>query len=283
MRAPRFVSFFTLFLAAAFTSTSAAPLFAGGPGRGAASPKPKPPVEKKIYTNDDLDAMAAQYGGSAQRNNSAANPVPEGVTGLSAETPRSAQLPNDRNPVWYAQQMVASQAQLASIDAEIAQLRQYRASPSTAAPGAITGFSLYGPFGGITTYNRIDQLVRQRQEIAAQMNALADTARVNDVPPGTLRDSDQILQAAESRLSVSPQERQAILAKDEKTYSAELAQVQDTLGSINQQAASQNISLIPATPAFGGSMLTNNIQDLDHQAGELQQKISDIQDATRPR
>lgn len=279
MCAPRrFVSLFVLFLAAAFASTVAAPAFAGGPGDGPASPKPKPPVEKKVYTNDDIDALAAKYGGPAQRNPSATNSVSQRASAPSAAASTPAILPNGQNPVWYAQQMVNMQAELASIGTEIADLQQYRASPSTAAPGVSAGFGLYGPFGAITTWNRIDQLVRQRQQIEAEMNSLADTASANGFSPGLLRDSDRILQAAESRVVVSPRERQAILAKQEKVYQAQLGQVQQTLGSISQQAAAQNITLNPVRPGFGGNVLTNNIQDLDNRAGDLQQKITEIQD-----
>lgn len=282
MCAPRrFVSLFILFLAAAFAAPFAAPAFAAGPGDGPASPKPKPPVEKKVYTNDDLDALAAKYGGPAAHSEPAASPLSQRAAGVSTESARPAVLPDDRNPVWYAQQMVSMQAQLASIDTEIADLRAYHASASYAAPGVTTGFGLYGPFGGVTTYNRIDQLVRQHQEIVAQMNALGDTAAANGFPPGLLRDSDRILQTAESRVVVSPRERQAILSRNEAAYAAQLGQVQETLGSINQQAAALNITLAPIRPGFGGSVLTNNIQDLDHQAGDLQQKITEIQDAQR--
>jgi hypothetical protein len=282
MCAPRrFVSLLPLSLAAAFASITAAPAFAAGPGDGPASPKPKPSVEKKVYTNDDLDALAAKYGGPARRNTSSANAAPQRAPQPSAASSRPAILPNDQNPVWYAQQVVSMQSQLASIDTQIADLSEYRASQSTAAPGVSTGFGLYGPFGGITTYNRIDQLARQRQEIEAQMNALADTASSNGFSPGLLRDSDRILQAAESRVVVSPQERQAALAKQEKAYSAQLGQVQETLGSIDQQAAAQNITLNPVRPGFGGSITTNNIQDLDNQARDLRQKITEIQDESR--
>jgi hypothetical protein len=277
----RFVSLSILFLAAAFASFGAAPAFDAGPGDGPAAPKPKPPVEKKIYTNDDLDALSAKYGGPARSSGSAAISTPERTPAPSAATAMPVILANDQNPVWYAQQMVGMQSQLASIDTEIADLSQYRASASTAAPGVSTGFGLYGPFGAITTWNRIDQLERQRQEIEAQMSVLGDTASANGFSPGMLRDSDRILEAAENRLVVTPQERQADLARKEKAYSAQLGQVQQTLGSFSQDAAAQNITLNPVRPGFGGSITTNSIQDLDNQATNLRQKISEIQDETR--
>jgi len=282
MRATRrFVSSLALSLAATFATPATMPAFAGGRGGAAPSPKPKTTVEKKIYTNDDLDAMAALYGGPSRANEPSANPASERAAGLSVGTSAPSQVPNDQNPIWYAQQTVTMQGELEKIDSELAQLRDYHASASTALPGAMTGFGLYGPFGGITTYNRIDQLLQQRREIAAQMDAIEDAARANGFPPGMLRDSDQILQVAQSLTVVTPAERRANLAREESAYSAKLGQVQDTLDSIHQQAAEQDITLPPSTPAYGGSMLTNNIQDLNNQANDLQQKLIAIQEQAR--
>jgi len=239
---------------------------------------PKPNVEKKIYTNDDLDALAARYGGPARQNAASTSAAPETP---AAPIPRRTVLPNDLNPDWYAQQFVSMQTRLDDLDAQIAQLRQYIASPSAARAGGTDGVPLNGPFGGITTYNLLDQLMQQRQAIVAQMDAIEDMARVNGFPPGMLRASAQILQAAQSHAVATPQERLAMLVRDQDALLAQLGQVQDTLGSINQQAAAQNITLIPYNPAFGGSALTNNVQNLDNQASELQQKLSDIQDQAR--
>ena len=279
MSAPRRSLFiFLLLLVAGFGWPASVPAFAGGPGEDAASPMPKPNVEKKIYTNDDLDALAARYGGPARQNAASTSAAPETP---AAPIPRRTVLPNDLNPDWYAQQFVSMQTRLDDLDAQIAQLRQYIASPSAARAGGTDGVPLNGPFGGITTYNLLDQLMQQRQAIVAQMDAIEDMARVNGFPPGMLRASAQILQAAQSHAVATPQERRAMLVRDQDALLAQLGQVQDTLGSINQQAAAQNITLIPYNPAFGGSALTNNVQNLDNQASELQQKLSDIQDQAR--
>jgi hypothetical protein len=280
MCAPRrFIALFVLFLAGAFASTATLSAFAGAPGAGAGSPKLKPDVEKKIYTNEDLEAMAAPYGASLRQIPGVTTRVPQQSTGVSSESPRSTALPKDQNPVWYAEQMVTMQTELARIDAEIAELRQPPASSTSAGGGVGGGFGLYTCCPGITTYNRIDQLMQLRQEIAAQMNAIEDTARVNGLSPGMLRESGQILQAAETRVAVTPQQRLAALAENEKALSEKLVQLQETLDSINEQAASQNITLAPLTTAYGGSMLTNSIVDLENQARGLQQKISDFQAA----
>lgn len=273
----RFLSIFVFFSMGVLVSIATVPAFAGGPGGRAGSPKPRPDVEKKVYTNEDLEALAAQYGGPARQNPQAVSQAVQQTSGVSTGSSRLTALSKDQNPVWYAQQAVSMQAELAGIDGQIVALHQPPASD--ASPGG--GFGLYTCCPGVTTYNRIDVLMQQRREITAQMNALEDTARENGFSPGMLRDSDQILQAAESRVTATPQQRLAALAKNEKALSAKLGQVQETLGSIDEQAASQNITLASPTTTYGGSMLTNNILDLDNQARELQQKISDIQDAAR--
>jgi len=281
MRAPRrVISLFVLFLAGAFASTAAFPVFAGGPG-GGASPKPKPDVQRKVYTNEDLEAMAALYGGPAAQNPAVPGAATKQATGTSAEVPTFTALPHDQNPVWYAQQAATMQTELDNIDGELAALNQPPASATTTGGAVSGGFGLYTCCPGVTTYNRISMLVQQRQEIAAQMNVLEDTSRVNGFPPGMLRDSNQILQAAENRVTVTPQERAADLAENEQALSSKLAQVQGTLRTIREQAAAQNIALATPTTAYGGSMLTNDIVDLDSQAGGLRQKISDIQAAAR--
>lgn len=273
----RFVSLFVFILMGALAFAATPPAFAGGPGDGPGSPKPKPDVPKKVYTNEDLEALAAQYGGPARQGPEGASRATQQASGVSTESRRFGELPNDQNPVWYAQQTVSMQAELTGIDAQIVALRQAPASNATPAGGV----GLYTCCPGVTTYNRIGVLMQRRGEIVAQMNSLEDTARENGFSPGMLRDSDQILQAAESRVILTPQQRLAALAKNEEVLSAKLGQVQETLGSINEQVALQNITLAPPTTTYGGNMLTNNILDLDSQARELQQKISDIQDATR--
>jgi hypothetical protein len=284
MRAPRRFNSPSFVILAALVSASAVPAFAAGPGDGSASPKPKPAVEKRIYTNDDLDSLASFYGGPARQNEPAASSAPEHARVLPARAPSPAALPNERNPVWYAQQIMALQAEMASIDNEIARLQQFRASsiaPGTPGAGVVLGLQLYAPCDGITTDNKIAQLAAHRNEIARQLDAVGDTARLNGLTPGTIHDPDQILQAAQSRVVLTPDERRAALAVSTRVLSAELEEVQDTLGSMNQQAASQNMTLLPVTPGYGGNMTTNYIEDLDRRASDLQQKFSDVEDAAR--
>lgn len=280
MRAPQPFISSSVLIFAALVFTSGIPAFAGGPGDGAASPKPKPPVEKRIYTNDDLDAMAAQYGGPARHNEPTAESAPPRVIEVSAEKPTRVNLPNERNPEWYARQVVTLQAQLDATDNSIRELQQFRSSANTNGEGLRVGLGIYAPCDGITTDNQIQQLALRRQELAAKIDAMGDMARSNGFAPGMVRSSFEISQAAalkEGR-TVTPAQAQAVLKGTMQFLSAELAQTQGTIASMNQLGASQSFTLLQLAPNAGGNMTTDLLDTLHSRSSQLQEEIGDVQD-----
>ncbi len=283
MRAPRPFISSSVLIFAALVFASGIPTFAGGPGDGAASPKPKPPVEKRIYTNDDLDAMAAQYGGPARHNEPTAESAPARVSEVSGEKPTPVDLPNERNPEWYAQQVVTLQAQLDATDNSIRELEQFRSSASTNGEGLRVGLGIYAPCDGITTDNQIQQLALRRQELTARIDAMGDMARSNGFAPGMIRSSFEISQAAALRegRAVTPAEAKAALAGVVRSLSDKLSRTQGTIASMNQQGASQNFTLLQPAPNDGGNMTTDLLSTQHKLASVIRQSIGTIQDEAR--
>jgi hypothetical protein len=281
MRAPQPFISSSVLIFAALVFTSGIPAFAGGPGDGAASPKPKPPVEKRIYTNDDLDAMAAQYGGPARHYEPTAESAPARVIEVSAEKPTPVNLPNERNPEWYAQQVVTLQAQLDAADNSIRELQQFRSSASTSSGEALrVGLGIYAPCDGITTDNQIQQLALRRQELAAKIDAMGNMARSNGFAPGMVRSSFEISQAAAVRegRAVTPAEAKAALAGVVRSLSDKLSRTQGTIASMNQEGASQSFTLLQPAPNDGGNMTTDLLSTLHKQVSVIRQSIGTIQD-----
>jgi hypothetical protein len=262
-------------------SASLIPAYAAGSGEGDGSPtaKPRPDFSKKVVTEDDLDTLLARYGGRTKPQTPALTEAPAQAAQAVAVRAR-VQLPNEQNPEWYAQQVVTLQAQLDATDASISRLQQFRNSASTNSDGLRVGLGLYAPCDGITTDNQIQQLALRRQELTAKIDAIGDLARSNGFAPGMIRSSFEISQAAalkEGR-TVTPAQAQAVLKETMQFLSAELAQTQGTIVSMNQQGASQSFTLLQLAPNAGGNMTTDLLDTLHSRSSQLQEEIGDVQD-----
>ena len=230
------------------------------------SPRPQPVREIKVWTNEDVEALGPRFESSSQ-------PAPAVAAETAAAKPAfaAAHVEPGRDPRWYAQQLGALEDELAEVSAHEMQLRNFRATGST----AHTGLNVVAPCVGVGTDNLIAQLDARRREILQQIDAVGDTARTNAMPPGIL---------VEGRGRVSPEtpltaeEQQSALAGRYRDLSADLAQTRDTISGMQSDAASRRITLLQPDSKWGGNLTTNMQQDLYDQQRELRTQISAIED-----
>lgn len=253
------------------------------------SAPPKPDREKKIYTNEDVEALARNYGastvGDATLDNSAAS------TGLPYRAPKAVvvrsvaaqPLPPDKDPLWYAQQSASVSSQITDIDDQVQQLRNFSASnaaPGSETPNVNVGLDIYASADGITTDAQIQQLLQQRADLDAQVADLQDRARVNDIEPGVLRRAADDPQSVEIVSTLTPQQRIAATLDTLDSLHSELAAIRDTEAAMHQEAAAQNTKIIPETK-FGGSFTADYLRQLSLQQAAVQEQISTTEDTAR--
>jgi hypothetical protein len=285
MRIPmRAISLASASLALILLSGISIPAFASGNDKSAASSSaaaknaaPVPDREKKVYTNDDIDRMFPKPKLSVV--SSSRMPI------QVAATPRAKSVANqpltpEKDPLWYAQQVAALEAELGQIATREESLREFRASRSTdAPPGMRTGLQLNAPCDGITTDNEVSNLGQRRAEIELQIVALEDTAQQNDMSPSIIRDSPEILAAAQNPLT--PAEERALLADRQAQLEDELNATQNELAGMSEQATALGANLQRPTPGFGGNMTTDLIERLDNRASGIQGALDQTEDAAR--
>jgi hypothetical protein len=285
MRIPmRAISLASASLALILLSGISIPAFASGNDKSAASSSaaaknaaPVPDREKKVYTNDDIDRMFPKPKLSVV--SSSRMPI------QVAATPRAKSVANqpltpEKDPLWYAQQVAALEAELGQVATREESLREFRASRSTdAPPGMRTGLQLNAPCDGITTDNEVSNLGQRRAEIELQIVALEDTAQQNDMSPSIIRDSPEILAAAQNPLT--PAEERALLADRQAQLEDELNATQNELAGMSEQATALGANLQRPTPGFGGNMTTDLIERLDNRASGIQGALDQTEDAAR--
>lgn len=256
---------------AAALMTGFCPAASAGSGGKAATAAPIPDQEKKVYTNDDI---AAWHDGARQQAevSTFSNPAQQSLTASAVVTviPRNP----EEDPLWYARQTVALEDQASALDARIAELQDFR----TTGAGVTTGLNIYAPCQGVGTDNLIAELIEQRQVITAQISALQDTARQNDVPPETFVNASAIVAAAAGRVRLTPAGERARLRARLDRLTDDLAQVNGVVSGMEHDMAAQQMTLLKYN-GDGGNMTTNLLQDLDGQAKGLRTQISDVSDA----
>jgi hypothetical protein len=275
-----------LLVAACFVCAGATSVFAAGNGDGAASAEPRPVQEKKIYTNEDIDALASRYGGSITPQPSAAQGTSARVVS-SSEGQRSAvggaengeleAMTHEKDPRWYVKQSISLDAELGDTDSKLQRLREFRATGS----GLPTGLVLSAPCEGITTDNEIEQLDLRRQEIERQMGELDDTARRNGFPPGFIRTVPELVQAFQNSVPMTPEEERAVLTEQLRRAGRELAIVQGVIGGMKREAEARGMTLLPYAPEYGGGPSADFLQRLDARANVLESQISAAEDTAR--
>jgi hypothetical protein len=258
---------------------------AGGAANAAAGAKPsaaaaaKPDIQKKVWTNDDVERLNPAFNPNAPRGTQVAGAQPVAAARPLRPAPAtiapSAPVDPLEDPEWYAQQLAPLEDELASIDSREEQLRQFRASGATI-PTA--GLVLNAPCEGITTDNLIAQLDARRQEVAQEIDDLGDTARRNGMPPGILVEGRGRVELANQPTG---EDLRASVVQQAREASDELAQIQDTIADIQDQLAAQEMSLQQPTPNNGGNMTTDLLDRMDSRASALRDQISDAEDAAR--
>jgi hypothetical protein len=255
----------------------------------AASSRPKPDREKKIYTNDDVAAVArngtSSVGNAAPDNDLASGAVlVPGQRILIAQPRVTVPLAPEKDPVFYAQQYVALNARIADIDNEVERLRNFRAAhvaPGTSAPGFTVGLNIYAPTdGGISTDVQIQQLLTQRAAIQFQMSELEARARANGIAPEVLRNASQIAERAENIAPLDAREQLIITRGELDRRQADLAEVRDTETAMHQQAAQQKVTLLPENK-YGGGFTADYLNQLNKAHNEIQQQINTVEDNAR--
>jgi hypothetical protein len=267
-------------LALVLFSGISAPVFASGDDKPSApaatsttNPSPKPDREKKVYTNDDIDRLKGTKGLWLVSNSSPAPNTP-------APRVSAVNLPPEKDPLWYAQQVATLEAELGQIATREERLREFRTSGSTdALPGTRVGLQLNAPCDGFTTDNEIQQLAFRRAEIEQQIAALEDTAHENDMPPAVIRFALEILAATQRPLS--PAEERVLLAEQQAQLANELSATQNELAGMSEQAVALGANLQPPTPGFGGNMTTDLIERLDNRASEIREALDQSEEAAR--
>jgi hypothetical protein len=286
-----------LFSASLFCALSI-PAFAGdgtdkpappnAPGGNAAQPSET--REKKVYTNDDVAALRKDYAASTVGNASPDDALSAASTVQPHRAPRilapqalSTPLSPDKDPLWYAQQAASVSSQISDIDDQVQRLRNFRASDSAPGPSTPTltvGLDIYAPADGITTDAQIQQLLQQRADLDAQVADLQDRARANAIDPGVLRRAADDPQSVQNTAPLTPAQRSQATLDTLNDLQSDLAATRDTEAAMHQEAAAQNVKLIPETK-FGGGFTADYLKQLSLQQAAIQEQISTTEDTAR--
>jgi hypothetical protein len=262
-------------LAVGLWAATSTPVMAAGGSSAAPAPKPKPDVEKKIWTNDDFPAVAPQSQASDTAELAAAALVTESSATEPGSENASALVNPEQDPRFYILQMASLENELASVEGQEQQLRNFRDTSTGIQPG----LQLYAPCEGVSTDNLIAQLDARRSEILQQMDAVSDTARRNDIAPGILRDASDLVATLETPLS--PEQQQDMLKTQAHDLARELDETRGIAQDSEAQAQSQGITLAQPSANAGGNMTTNMLENLNSRAQALEGQISDVEDQAR--
>jgi hypothetical protein len=252
---------------------------------------PKPDREKKIYTNDDVEALARN--GATTVGNAGGIPVAPDTDSavmktsptrlaLIAQVGTTERLAPEKDPIWYAQQYISLSAQLDSVDAEVQRLQNFRHSdaPPQPAPGLDVGLNIYAPCPAIGTDALLQQLQLQRAAIVAHISDLQDRARANGIAPEALRNAEEVAARAQdiSRLPAAVQEK--IVTQQVHQLQSELNEVREVKLQMVEQAAEQNITLLPPLPEtkYGGGFTVDYLKQLDIRQNQIANQLDQAQD-----
>ena len=272
----RFLSPILVLLAANLFYGNSIPVYASGGAEGAAAKQPVPDREKKVFTNDDLEAKYGKPSVAGEVKNSQTVSASTAATAArSTAGARREKLDPEKDPQWYAQQTVSFSGEIASIDSEAQRLLQIRAPGNT--PRAGTGLILNAPCEGLTTDNRIAQLLARRHEIEAQMLDLQDTARRNDMPPGLFVEAPAIAQASRASAPRTAAQQRAALAVRLAQLSDELGQTQAVVADMAADTAARRMTLLRPN-GYGANMTTDLLQRLGAQSTTLESELSNTAD-----
>jgi hypothetical protein len=137
---------------------------------------------RRVWTTDDMDDLRAR--GLI----SIVGPAVDAAPAAAAVAPAEASRYNSRmqDPVWYADQAAALQAQLAERMAALLLARQNLVQARSLRQ-TTGGINLAEANAGITPEEGLLVLEGRVGEVQSQLEELADFARRNYIPPGLLR------------------------------------------------------------------------------------------------
>jgi hypothetical protein len=159
-----------------------------GPSSEAQQAQRRPPQKaKKVWTNDDIDALRARVPLSVtgQELPAAAAEPAAGEKAAGEATAKGPLEPyvRERDPKYYQQRYAALRAEVDRIDAEIRRLREFRANPNTGQQGLALGAENLS----LTPENQIQLLEERRRKVQQDISDLEDQARRAGIPLGLLR------------------------------------------------------------------------------------------------
>jgi len=265
-------------VAAGFAGGAGLSVYAAG-GEGAPAKKPVPDIEKKVYTNDDLEAKYGKRTAASESKNAEAIATAE-RTAPAAQPSRTAvrrePIAPEKDPRWYAQQTVGLNGEIAAIDADLAPLTAFRRRGETSR--ADIGLNVVAPCVGITTDNRIAQLLAQRAEVEAKIEDLEDTARQNGVPPGTFVRADEITEASAQAPQLSAAQQREKLLDQLGQLSDRLADNEVEVQGMQAEMDARRMTLLRANGS-GGNMTTNLLSNISADSNALRAQIGSLEDA----
>jgi len=254
--------------------------------------------EKKVWTNDDLDALHNKHDLSTF-NQPAETPAeaPAGETAPAGAAPAAgaaAAAPKDKasDPAWYRDQLGALQSKLADLDAQIAKLNAFL---NGGASGG--GFDLSKDAAAISPQAQLADLQKQRADVAGKIDDLEDQARKNRIEPGELRATSEPSapkpQTAAPAAGASPA---AGLPSDEAGWRARFAELHKKLDMAQreldvlqkqfnqnqtQYSPNPNDALLQQYSRRDLDTQRKQIEDKTAQIQDIQQQISDLEDSLR--
>lgn len=261
MRIPPRAAFLSIFSASLLLLFPMIALAAGA--NGPAQPKPD---TKKVWTNEDLKNLPPI---TEQPYRPA--PPDAAFEAEMANVESSGVLPPEKDPRWYAEQLALLDDELAGVSGEEDQLRHFRETST----GLEAGLNVEEPCYGVTTDNRIAQLEAQRQEILQELDDLADTARVNDMPPGILVEGRGLVSP---EIPLTPEQQNEVLVERYNDLAGQLEETQIIVDSMREDANAHHETLLQPDPRWGGNMTTNLLQNLYQRQDDLGAQIDATQD-----
>lgn len=149
-------------------------------------PAKQPKKEKKVWTNEDLEALRARVPLSEPGPGSAAAAAPavEGAAAAEAAPAAAGEGYSRQNdPAWYRQRASSLRAELDRIDSEIRRLQNFKRNPASGSAGLALGKDNLS----LTPENQIEQLQLRRRLVQQELDDLEAEARRKGWAPGTIR------------------------------------------------------------------------------------------------
>ncbi len=105
------------------------------------------------------------------------------------------------------------------------------------------------------------------------MSDLEDRARANGISPEVLRNAEEVVARAEDISSLPAAVRQKIVTQQVQQLQSELNEVREVKSQMVEQAAAQNITLLPPLPEtkYGGGFTVDYMKQLDIQQNQIAQ------------